>query len=248
MSEIHFNGHQKQEEMAGPEREEHGKSNSGVQFLCRQSVWVIPTLVGASALTWWLFSKGSKGSEISSILSPLLAIVSIASSLLMFLYENTPKGDRSGVPPINLRRTLRLSALLAGIILGAGGPVFYWTVIHKQDSPVTDQVSVSDGQGMHDGEQATIQIPGRPPQRDHLAIVLTLTNPAEVGDCVRPARLDITSVIDGRQRQLESVRPDQEIRLDLSEVTHSAAILVTLHTPDPACAVDLRVGQAVLYN
>ncbi|MGH3939039.1 MAG: hypothetical protein ACRDTG_10480 [Pseudonocardiaceae bacterium] len=210
---------------------------------------MLPTLVATFALALWLLAKGSKGNEISGALSLPMTIVATAIGVLMFLYQNTPKGDKSGAPPRSLRRTLRLAALLTGIVMGTGGGVFYWTVIHKTDSPVTDQVSVTDGQGMRDGGQATIQIPGQPPQRRYLAIVLTLTNPAEVGDCVAPAQLNITPVIDGQQQQPFSVRPGDEAKIDLTTVSHRASVLVTLHIPDQSlCRVDLGVSQAVLYN
>ncbi|MGQ0773432.1 MAG: hypothetical protein ACT4NY_03285 [Pseudonocardiales bacterium] len=254
VSEISFKGHQKQEEMSDQKQEQHSESNFLTQFPRGQLKWFFSILAITAAFTVWLLTKDAKGSEIASILSLATTIVSTALTFLMFLYQNTSKGNRKGIPPGNPRRTSRLLVPLAAIVLGAGVPIYYWTEIHKPNSRVTDQMSVFNGKAMHDGGQATITIPGRPPQHDHLAIVLTLTNHADVGDCVRPAKLDITPiidstpVIDGRPEQLTSVRPGQEVRLDLSDVTRQAAVLVTLDTPDPSCRVELRVSQAVLYN
>jgi hypothetical protein len=101
---------------------------------------------------------------------------------------------------------------------------------------------------MQNGRQATIQIPGTPPQRRHLSLIPTLTNPAKVGDCVMPAQLDIILMSDGRAGQSVSLRAGHEVRLDLTGVTHQAKVIVTLHVQDISCTVDLGVGEAILYN
>jgi EmrB/QacA subfamily drug resistance transporter len=147
------------------------------------------------------------------------------------------------------RRILRLGALFTVILLSAGGGIFYWTVSRKTDVPVTDLMVVSDGQGMHDGGQAAIQIPGTPPQRRHLILILTLTNSASVGDCVNPARLDVTPVMDGQQwPSITGLRSGHETRLDLTGTARHTGVIVTLYVPEPSCTVDLNVNKAILYN
>jgi hypothetical protein len=228
-------------------RNVHNELHPRARFLLKQLIWGIPLLVAACALAVWLLSMGAKGSVIAGTLGLPVGIVGLGIAVLSFLYqigEYTPPGGKNGASP----QRLRLVALVTGVVLGVGGGLFYWTVIHKTDIPVTDRVLVFSGEGMHDGEQATIQIPGLPPQRRHLAITPTLINPANVGDCVTPARLNLTPVIDGQQREPISVRPGHEARLDLTGVTHQASVLVALYTPDTSCKIDLGVGQAVLYN
>jgi hypothetical protein len=207
----------------------------------RQLIWFPPLLVTAFILTLWSAANGSKGNEIPGTLALTMSTVGLVATALLFCISR-----KQSEPPI---KRLQLGvALFAAISLGACGGFFYWAVIHKTDIPVTDRVAVSGGRGMQNGGQATIQIPGTPPQRRHFALIMTLTNTAQVGDCVNPARLDVTPVIDGEQRQPVSLRPGHEARLDLTGATHQASVIVTLHVQDPFCAVNLGVNQAVLYN
>lgn len=231
--------------------------NSQARFLLGQLSWGLPLLTATCTLAVWLLSMGAKGNQIAGTLSLPVSIVGLTMSILAFLYQTSVtdddrEGGRNGFPPRRLRRKLRrrlrLAALLTGVALGGSGGFFYWTVIHKTDLPVTDQVTASSDQEMQDGGQETIQIPGSPPQRRYLSITPTLINSAKVGDCVGPARLDLTPVIDGQHRMPVSVRPNHEARLDLTGVTRKASVLVTLHTPDSSCRVKLGVDQAVLYN
>jgi hypothetical protein len=220
-----------------------------------QLSWFLALVVSAFILALWLVSKGSKGNEISGALSLPVSIVGLGITVLLFKIsreksepDNNNGREVSAAPPESVRRRLRLAALVTAIGLGVGGGFFYWTVIHKADIPVTDRVVVSGGQGMQNDGRATIQIPGTPPQRSHLALIPTLTNHSPVGDCVNPAQLDITPVIDGQHRPFLSLRSGDEARLDLTGVTHQASVIVALHEQDPFCMVDLDVDQAVLYN
>lgn len=202
-------------------------------------IWFIPLTVTVFTLGLWLLAKGSKGNEIFGLLLVPMSIVTLG--IIVLLYQISRKIYTSVAP-------LRPAALLTSIVLGLGCSLLYWTVIHKTDIPVTDRVVVSSGEGMQNGGQAAIQIPGTPPQRSHLALIPILTNFSKVGDCVNPAQLDVTTVIDGQQRRSVRVRPGHEARLDLTSVTHQASVTVTLHVQDPSCTVDLSVGQAILYN
>ena len=202
-------------------------------------------------MTVWLLAVGSKGSNIIPPLSFAVSVLGLVIAVLVFLYQigYHRKRGNNVTSPRSLWRRMQLKALLTTIVLGGSIGLFYWTIIHKPDIPVTDQVAVStSGQGMQDGGQATIHVPGQPPQRRNLAIIPNLINTATIGDCVKPAQLDLTPVIDGQQRQPVKVRPGHEARLDLAGATHQASVLVILHTPDPSCRVDLGVDQAVLYN
>lgn len=242
-------GSLKDQELVGPD-----ESDRRARFFLRQMAWGIPLLFTAGALALWLLSKGSKGNAIAGTLSLPMSIVTSGLTILLFLCQNPPRGENAGnaggAPPKSLRRALRLAALFTAVVVGPVAGVLYWTLWHKVDIPVTDQVSVSNGvKRMRDGDQVTIQIPGQPPQRRYLAIVPTLTNPSSVGDCVNPAKLDIVTVIDGWQRDSKSgVRPGRETELDLTGVTRQASLLVTLHVPDSFCEIDFGIAQAVLYN
>jgi len=145
-------------------------------------------------------------------------------------------------------------ALPVAILLGMGSGFLYWNLIHKADIQAANRVHVHvpGGQGLKDnGQAAVIQILDMPPKRRHLALVLNLTNPsAKISDCVNPAELNITPVIDSLEEVEESkkLRSRDEARFDLTGVTHEASLKVTLSEPDKDCAVNLDILEAVLYN
>ncbi len=243
-------GRQKDEGTDSQEQIECNESRPLIHFLRGQLSWLLPLLVAICALTVWLMAIGTKSRDIIPPLSLAMSVLGLVIAVLVFLYQidYPPAEDNNVSPPRSLRWRLQLRALLITIVLGGSIGLFYWAVIHRPDIPVTDQVAVSSGQGMQDGGRATIHIPGEPPKRRNLAIIPNLINTASVGDCVKPAQLDLTPVIDGQQRQSVKARPGHEARLDLAGAHHQASVLVTLHTPDLSCRVDLTVDQAVLYN
>ncbi|MGQ0775086.1 MAG: MFS transporter [Pseudonocardiales bacterium] len=183
----------------------------------------------------------------------LLAVIMLAAAATLGLGPRTAHSDSVISIDLNRIRSIRkpivTGTLLTVIVLGVAGSMAYWTVSRKAHIPVTDLVMVSDGQGMRDGGQATIQIPGEPPPRRRLALILTLTNLARVGDCVNPARLDIAPVIDGQQwPSVDGLQSGRETRLNFTGATRRTDVVVTLHMPDPSCAVDLNVDRAILYD
>jgi hypothetical protein len=205
-------------------------------------IWFLPLVVTPFILDLWLLAKDSKGSEISGTLAFLMSIVTLGIIVLLFLISMKPYITVAPPKPV---------ALLVAVALGVVCGYLYWTVIHKKDLPVTDLLSASmsvGAQKMQNGSQEIIEIPGMPPQRRHLFLISTLTNAAKVGDCVAPAWLHISLMIDGKQAQSVSVRSGHEARLDLAGVTHQANAIVTVQMQDPSCTVALGVDEAVLYN
>jgi hypothetical protein len=99
-------------------------------------IWFIPLVVAAFILSLWLLAKDSKGGEISGTLALLLSIVTIGIIVLLFQISRKPYITVGPPGP---------AALLVVIGLGVVCGFFYWTVIHKNDIPVTDRVLVSSG-------------------------------------------------------------------------------------------------------
>ncbi|WP_121004981.1 hypothetical protein [Saccharothrix australiensis] len=213
-----------------------------------QLLWAVPLLLGVSAFVVWLLLLGSKGQGIADAVSVLVGTASLVVTVLGLQHsavsraaEPRPTGPR--------RRWPRWALAAAGAVIGALGGLGFWLVVVKPDVPVTDLVEVANGDRMADGEQAGFAVPGKPPERRYLFFRPTLVNHESVGDCVGSARLVITLVRDGRKDPpLEEQLSGREVRLDLGGTTREARVLITLSMPDRACAVDLSLAEAVLYN
>lgn len=191
--------------------------------------------------------------QFAALCGLLAAIMLAAAATLGFSSRAAHSTPVISVSPMRIRsfRTANIitGTLLTVIVLGVAGGMAYRTVGRKAEIPVTDLVTVSNGQLMHDGGQATIQIPGEPPPRRRLALILTLTNHASVGDCVNPARLDLAPVIDGQQwPSVDGLQSGRESRLNFTGATRRTGVVVTLHMPDPSCEVDLNIARAILYD
>ncbi|MEU4804781.1 hypothetical protein [Actinosynnema sp. NPDC023587] len=210
-----------------------------------QLLWAVPLLLGVSGFVVWLLLLGNKGQGIADAVSLLVGTTSLVVAVFG-LQNSTIRRKAENAP----RKPLPRWAFAGiGAAVGAIGGAFFWFIVVKPDVPVTDLVEMSNAERMTDGEQASFPVPGRPPGRRYLYFVPSLVNHEAVGDCVGSARLTVTLVRDGRKDPLrEELRSDREVRLDLDGTTREARVLVVLSVPDPACAVDLSVTEAVLYN
>jgi EmrB/QacA subfamily drug resistance transporter len=227
-------------------------TGSAINTTIRQIGIVIGVSMFVAALgTPHTLAETQAGFQRGWAIAAAFAVVAVIVSMSLLASRLAPQSGHAVPQPAVMigRRKLQLAAVATVILLGAGGGIAYWTLNLKPEIPVTDLVVVSNGQGMHDDRQATIQLPGTPPPRRHIVLVLTLTNAASVGDCVNPARLDVTPVIDGQQwPSTDGVQPGREIRLNLTGAVHHTGVVVTLHVPDSSCTVDLQVSRAILYN
>jgi hypothetical protein len=216
----------------------------------------VPLCVGLIILAIWLLAMGSKGVEISSDLGPSIGGLGIVAAVVLFAIGQPPPPPppRGGNPPVASPRAAsgsksrKLAALATALILGVGGPVIYWQVIHKPDLPVTDVMKLIGGREMADGSEARLEVPGLPPSRRNLAITFSLENPAGLGDCIQPAKLKLIPILDGSAGKPVNAVPGTESRLSINGVTRTAIIDVSLVEPDPGCRVNLIVSDAVLFN
>ncbi|SEG53682.1 hypothetical protein SAMN04489712_106109 [Thermomonospora echinospora] len=209
----------------------------------RFMVWFFFVSLGALVLTVWLLSLGAKGSEISGVLSLLVALVS--PFIPVFIDRLSREQGGPGLPLPSRKWLMFVTAALLGMTLS----LVYWFAYHKPDLNVTDRVVLGKAAGLRDGSTATVRI--RPPLgRSHLYLVFGLTNRSEVGDCVDPATLRGTLTVDGVDRGEIDARAGQELRYPLGKAENSVDLTVTLSEEkgDRTCSVDLRVTEAVLYN
>lgn len=228
---------------------------------------VVATVVPAvGLLTIWLFSLPSPArAEFAGILAIPLGAIGILLTLPPLLdprgranqdersdqHERADRDEQADPPPPPLSpwpraRWIALAAIGIVAVLVAS---WYWFLVHKPHTRVTDQIALSaEAHRFQQGSTARLGIPGNPPIRHRLALTLRLDNPSGQGDCVVPAELAVMLVTDGRQVPQGHARSGEELRLNLGEVTNNAYVQVTLSVPDRTCVLRLRVTEAILYN
>ncbi|MGD6749551.1 hypothetical protein [Streptomyces sp. BH105] len=228
--------------------------------------WGLGVLVVVSGLTIWLLTMGTKSSNITSVLSLSISLLTyLIPQGLEKLWQRarSRRVDADREPPApdpepnpapeptgthRIRRHIRRVAPIAlAVLVGIGVPVGVWYGLHKPDANVTDQVHVASGSEMQNGSTAVLSVP-KHPDRDALSLTLTLTNSRDFGDCVVPATLSATSFVDGRATGSVTVRPGKETRLTMGKVERQARVTLLLREPDRSCSVGLGVAEAVLYN
>lgn len=141
-----------------------------------------------------------------------------------------------------------LPALFLAMAIGGTAGYVHWNST-RPNIPITTSVEVFYGKGMRDQAQATVVLPGAPPERTHVVFTPVLENPSKVGNCAGSARLDVVAKLDGVESTVHTDLPHaREIRIALTGVTKRAEIMITVHMQDEACTVDLRIKKATLYN
>lgn len=233
----------------------------------RNRWWGFGVVIVVSAVTVGLISAGAKGSDVTGQLSFGLALLAyLAPQGVEKLWaritdtdneepdNQDPAPDQEPAPdrdPSWMQRfwgrVRNIAPIALGALVGVSVPAVLWYGIHKPDANVTDQVGVTAGRGMQNGSTAILSVP-KNPDRDALSLTLMLTNSRGFGDCVVPATLRATPIIDGRTTDPVTLRSGKETRLPLGKIERQARVTLRLHEPDRSCNVDLGVAEAVLYN
>lgn len=96
----------------------------------------------------------------------------------------------------------------------------------------------------------TLSLPGSPPARDHVTVVGRLTNQADTGSCVDPARIVVVPQVDGITGEAARVRSGEPAVVSVEEATRVASVEVTVDQvhDDPVCRVALQVTKVVLHD
>jgi len=199
-------------------------------------------------LSIWLLEKGSKGVDISGALNLPVAVLGIIVSIVLYVFQSSEEDKRSRRGHRRPRPTWKLTALGTVAAIGIGLSLVWWQYVHKPDLHVADAVRLIGGTAMASGGRATLMIPGTPPGRQNLALAVAVTNPSGLGDCVAPAHLWFTPVLDGSAGPTVTATPGTEAKLSLEGATHAAQVGVVLLEQDPSCRVNLAVSEATLFN
>lgn len=97
---------------------------------------------------------------------------------------------------------------------------------------------------------ATLRLPGSPPGRGHVTVVGRLTNQADTGSCVDPARIVVVPEVDGIAGPATRVRSGEPAVVSIEDATRAAAVEITVDQvhDDPVCRVALQVTKVVLHH
>lgn len=203
-------------------------------------------------------SLGSKaGPVITGSVAAAAGFVGVLVAVGFGVYEYIRKGEserreRPERDPAEPTWPTKWAILVSVIVVVIVVVAVYWIIIHRPDKPITDRVALSPtGAGLRTGNAVRMAVPGNPPQRDNIALTLTVVNrdPA-ASNCVSPARLYIDSFVDGVRAKGPQViaRSAEQVKLPLTGATRTAQLRITLRERDPACVVDLHVTEATLFN
>jgi hypothetical protein len=210
-------------------------------------LWFLSCCIAAFALAVWLLSLGSKGNEIAENLGLPVSIVGILITVVVASKTEQQQPPDEGDPAP--RRRSRWPLLLLAMLVGLSAAGTYWVLDERSTINVTSDMAVANRLPMRYPGQLILTVPGSPPQRDRIALTLSLSNPSLTGNCVGPARLVLTRSIDGvSQNPPTMARSGEEVELSLVGATKSATILVEFEIPDPMCSVVVSVERALLFN
>lgn len=207
----------------------------------RRKIGIGLVWVAAGALGVWAAAQGAKGAENVENASLVVALITLGVTVAGMMRK--PQDERAAA---EWRLPGMLIAAL-GIVVALAVGATLWMLIHKPDRNITDLVKLSGNTGMRFGGTADL-VYDQPPERENLALTLTLENPHPGGNCVTPARMTVTPKVDGRALKAREAVSGQELPLQLYGAERRVEAQVLLTVPDPACVLDLRVSEAVLHN
>ncbi|RPF21573.1 hypothetical protein [Myceligenerans xiligouense] len=150
------------------------------------------------------------------------------------------------------------------LVLAAGG-YLVWFYLSASSQLVTGDIRSLDHLDLADcyvqgpaGEPerredcagATLRLPGDPPGRGHVTVVGHLTNQADTGSCVDPARIVVVPEVDGIAGPATRVRSGEPAVVSIEDATRAAAVEITIDQvhDDPVCRVALQVTKVVLHH
>jgi hypothetical protein len=226
---------------AKPQVPESSMPSQGLLYLAL----AISVVLAALCFFVYLLKLGDRGNWITGPSSLLVAILALVCTLVIWLYDR-------GHIRLRVQRqvwiALRGVALLILIGLLLAGAASLYFVVRRPDLHITEDMDVVGGHAMAGGSDARLIVPD-PTRRDQLAFIPELTNRESTGNCVGSATLDVRLVADGVLREVsKGRRPGEEISIPLKMVSNTAIVFVTVHMRDPACRVDLVVGEAILFS
>lgn len=202
---------------------------------------------------WLLLLEPDEAGTAADILGMIFTGVGVVVAI-MLRPSARPAGEGSGtvarpaLSPAAKRRRIIYAVVLVVLLAGLGGTI--WRYVTTSAITVTNTIELRNHERMADGETATVIVPGQPPNRDHITLVPVITNTATTGDCVDPAKLVVTPVVDGRSGESTVVRSGEAARVSIQGATRQVAVTIVVDQSagDSSCLVNLGIDRAFLHG
>jgi hypothetical protein len=233
------------------DREEHpptAQSDQRSRSLAFELSWIIAVSLLIGAGTVVLVKLGSLGTQIATVLSVTTAVIAIVLPVASTRLTRVVHSRRLNRLMKPTRWRLRILTLSSTALIAVAIGMAIWAAGNLSEINITDEMQPTTEQTLRDTMETTIQIPGHPPRRNELTLMPVLTNSSSTGDCVVPARIDVNLFADKEFRTHISANSGQRVTLSLVNIRQNAQIGLTLHEPDSACGVTLRLAEAILHN
>jgi hypothetical protein len=207
-----------------------------------QHGWILAGLLIVSLLPM-LFLRLQDASQLASALALPLAVVLAGLPTLPAVRRH----DRDR--PLPWRRILVIGSAVVALLGGAGVAYAVWQ--NTKDIPVT--LANGPGTAAHwtNNSFNDLSVPGHPPARSFVRIVVSLHNPDSTGDCERTAKVDFTPILDGHARTpVADTVPGAGIDVPIGGAIRTAQVRITLHWDqgNANCQVDLQIDRATLHD
>jgi hypothetical protein len=204
-------------------------------------LWVFVAMAIGSLLPL-LFLRLDVASQLGSALALPLAVLLTAMTTVPVI--------RDAGRPFPWGRFLMVGATLVAI-LGLSG-VGYAVWQNTKDIPVNFNFPENTS-STHwtDGSYYDLEIPGKPPQRGHVSVLVSLTNVnAKSSDCILTGTIEFTPIIDGRPGDAVTGTSVHPVDVSLAGTARDAKVRMTLHydAGNKDCQVDLHVDRTVLHD
>jgi hypothetical protein len=213
---------------------------------------LVGVLVLAGIGVWlWRLEPAEAGTA-ADILGMVLTGVGVIVAIM--LRPTRPSDDgpavtvRPSLSPAQKRRRIIYAAVLVVLLGGLGGTI--WRYVTTSAITITGTIQLQDHERLGNGATAVVILPGESGKRNYLTLVPVITNVAATGDCVDPARLVVTSVIDGRPADSVVVRSGEPAQVSIAGSARSVTAMITVDQSagDPTCEVSLAIERAFVHG
>jgi hypothetical protein len=200
--------------------------------------WMVPLAAPTIVLTCMLVALGERGTTLATVLSLPVAIYGVAATIFARIERSTAYRA-----PVSIRRktTISVVTLLVGAVLPAIGWICYARYTN---------VSVRVGAAFQISTQAPVTIVpklARSGWRGRLTFTPRLAASRSLGDCVLPARLMITPVVDGEALPVEEARHDSKTEIAIPSGAQAVELHISLIVPPgDDCPLTVTLARAVL--
>jgi hypothetical protein len=210
----------------------------------------VVALAGVGLYLWRLEPEeaGTAADILGMVVSGIGVIVAIMLRPSSASDDGSAVAVRPALSPAQKRRRTIFIIALAVLLAGLGGTI--WRYVTTSAITITGTIQLTDNERMGHGAMATILLPEESTKRRYLTVVPVITNVAATGDCVDPARLVVTSVLDGRPTDSVVVRSGEPARLPIHGAARIVVATVTVDQSDgdPTCEVNLQIDRAFVHG